>query len=450
MTYVPPEREDEDGEQRDQTQQLTAVPGALPSVGNGDMGGQSAPFQPEASPTVPFASDRGEASGADFAEAKPPRDRLVFQLVWEAILVLLTLNALFLVYQQRSEIFGDQPLMDTANTEMARLAPLLLLVTALGLSLRLGAVNLAVPAMAFLVLSAPTMFVSTNPWMGLGITAVAAVVTTAVFTVLALALRIPAWMTGLALAFAIVGAAPLMSRLAADLNLESGSGWTAPDGMWLFAGAAVISLAGGLLGLAPGVRDRFTRVKGALEGTEPREAASVLALFGGTFLSLFLAGSAGFLVAVFQSGEAMQGGSVFGSFSSAGGPTLLLTPFVLIAVLLGGTSLWGRRGGIAGTLLATVLLWSAILLRSNLEAPSSDPELFNRWDGVIFAGALLVGVVVSVVLDRLGRPKVSEPLEEQPMEGAGVEGQFSPNQGGLFEPGPGADQNGQESMVPRS
>lgn len=447
MTYIPPERGD-DGEQLDQTQKLTASP-TLPSVGNGvDEGGQPNLFDP--APAVPFAADRGEVLPAAPVEAKPPRDRIVFQLVWEAILLLLAANALFLVYQQRNEIFGGAAPMDAANAELRSLAPLLLLVTALGLSLRLGAVNLSIPAVAFLVLAVPSLFVGDDPWIGLGMTAAAAAAVTVLFVLLVLVLRLPAWMAGLACLFTVAASVEVLRRLASDLGLDTVSGWSAPDGLVVFGGAAAVSVAGGLLGLLPGVRDRFTRVKGAVEGTERRDAASVFALIGGTFVSVLLAGVAGFLPVAFGSAETNSQSVLVGMFSFSTASMVVLSPFVLIAVLLGGTSLWGRRGGVAGSVLATVALWAVMQVWGNLVPPASEPDLFSRWTGALYAGMLLAGLVVSFGLDRLGRPKERPAEPEATTEMPGEPVPFTPETGGLFEPDGGADQNGTRPLAPRS
>lgn len=455
MTYVPPERDSDQeggGEQLDRTQKLTPPSPVLPSVGNGvDPGGQPSPFQPATA--VPFASDRGEVEPPMApSEPKPVRDRIVFQLVWEAILVLLTANALFLVYQQRDEIFGGASPMDAASAELRSLAPLLLIVTAFGLSLRLGAVNLSVPAVAYLVLSVPQLFVTDNPWVGLGITAGAAAAVALLFALLVLLLRLPAWMAGLACLFAVGASIQILGRLASDLGFDSVSGWSAPAGTWLFAGAAAISVAGGLLGMLPGVRERFSLVKGAVEGTERRDAASVFTLIGLTFLSLLLAAAAGFLPAAFGTAEPASQNVLLGMFTFSSGSLAVLGPFVLIAVLLGGTSLWGRRGGVAGSVLATVMLWAAILVWNNLNPPASDSELFSRWTGALFAGLLLVGLVVSFGLDRMGRPKDREPGEESTTEMPGEPVPFTPGQpgsGAPFEPDSGADRNGTHPIGPR-
>ena len=421
MTYIPPER-DEDGP-LDRTQ-------ALPDLGDGD--GPTGPFDP--APTVPFPADRGGAEPPS-PEAEPPRrDRIVFHLVWEALLMLLTANAVFLVYQRREGIFGDVSLTEAANAELRALAPLLLLAAALGMSLRLGAVNLALPAVACLVLAVPKLFVGDRPQVGLGLVAAAAAAVTILFCLLVLLLRLPAWIAGLACLFAVWAAVPFADRLASGLGSDAVSPWSLPEGPWLFAGAAAVSVAGGLLGLLPGVRNRFSLVKGAVEGSKRRGAASVLTLVGGTFVSVLLAGAAGFVPNAFEAAEPASQGVLFETRAYSSGPEFLLSLFVLIAVLLGGTSLWGRRGGVAGTALALVLLWALALVWTDFHPPASDREPFSEWTGAVLAGMLLAGLLVSFGLDRLGRPKRRPPSEEPAASLPGEPAPFTPEPGGLFDP----------------
>jgi hypothetical protein len=427
MTYVPPER---DEQPLDQTQSLaiTAAPGTgLPALGNG-VDNQSA------QPVDPFAGQPAVTVG--YAEtAAPVRDRVGFQFVWEAILLLLTLNALFLVYQRQDEIFGGDATLDSLGPYFASLTSLLLIVTGFGMTLRLGAVNLAVPAMPMLALGLPTLFVGSNPLVGLGYTAGAALVLAILFLVLTVVLRIPAWLAGVASLVVIAGSIPALTELAERVGSGEPGTWTNPGNVWLFAGAAALSAAGGLLGLLPGVRDRFSKVKGAADGTGDREAGSVFALFGGTFLALLLGGVAGFLPAVFGGGGTSSEWVITGMFSVSTLSGLVLTPFVFLVVFLAGTSPWGRRGPVLGTVLATIAVWALLLVWNSLQGPASDPELFRNWTGALYAGLLLLGLFIAFGLDRLGRPK--EPVDadtEQTTELSPYDPAFTNDGTGLFDP----------------
>jgi hypothetical protein len=384
-----------------------------------------------AEPVDPFAGRPAVTVG--YAETGPaPKDRVGFQFIWEAILLLLTLNALFLVYQRRDEVFGGGISMDALGPHFAAVASLLLVVTGFGLTLRLGAVNLAVPAMPMLALMLPSLFVGSNPLVGLGYTAGAALVLAILFTVLTVVLRIPPWLAGFASLVVMAGSFPALTKLADLVGAEGGGTWTNPGDVWLLVGAAALAAAGGLVGLAPGVRDRFSKVKGAADGTGDRGAGSVFLLLGGNLLSLFLAALAGFLPIALGGGpEAIQWAAT-SPFTMGSLSGLDLTPFVLIAVFLAGTSPWGRRGPVLGTVLATVAVWALLLVWNSFEGPASDPERYRDWTGAVYAGLLLLGLFVAFGLDRLGRPK--EPVE--PADATAEMAAYDPADPGtgLFDP----------------
>jgi hypothetical protein len=417
MTYVPPERDD--------TRQLDITPppagAGLPAVGNGA----------DQSPADPFAG-----APTEYAEPRPPRDRVVFQFVWEAILLLLTLNALFLVYRREEELFGGEfsTLTDAFERHALYLTPILLAALAIGVSLRLGAVNLAVPALAAAIpIVRP---VEGNVWIYLGYVAGAAAVAGLLYVLLVVAFRVPPWFAGLALGIAVLASMPLAGRLAAWRGVDTVTLPGPPNGLYLLGGAAVLAVAGGLIGLAPGVRDGFSAVKRMADGEE-RSASAVFLLLGGTVLSMLLAAGSGFVVYMYTLGPVEGTNSIsFGPYGSYP-VSVELQLLAFAVVLLGGTSLWGRRGGVLGAVLATVAVWAGLVLWGQ----AVEDAGLNSWQAdysqAIFAGALLLGLFVSFGLDRLGRPK--EPVEEfaayqgemQPYDSPG---ETVPMGTGLFDP----------------
>jgi len=430
MTYIPPER---DGEDPDRTRSLTTVPQDQTLPSDGDLGGRAAPYQPDAPPTVPFPAG-AEAEGH---AGRPPRDRVVFQLVWEVVLLLLAANALFMVYQRREEILGDVPLADALDEHMTFLAPVLLIALALGLSLRLGAVNLVVPTLAALAASAPELFIGSDPWIGLGFTAAAAAVATVLFVLLVLLLRVPPWLAGMAVAAGMVALVPLIDGEVFGYELSEAASWDSPGGVWLLGGAAALAVAGGLIGLAPGLRDRMTAVREAVDGSGERDAATVGTFIGGVFASSLLAACAGFLLTVFRDVEE-QGEGMFAFAVLPFGFFVGVELFALIVVFLAGTSPRGRRGGVFGTVLAAVLVWTVYVLWGSFA--SGEEAGLQRWSGLLAFGLLAFGLVMAAVLDRLGRPKASRPDED--LEPAQEPPPFD-SQPSLFDP------NAESATTPR-
>ena len=426
MTYVPPDR---DENALDQTRQLEFTPPPLgrPELGNG-IDHQSA------QPVDPFAGPPAPAVGyAEQPEA--PKDRVVFQFVWEAILLLLAANALFLVYRREDELFGDDytGLTEALESHALHLAPVLLAALAIGLSLRLGAVNLAVPSIALAVTLAFPF--ETNMWIYLGYVAGAAVIAGLLYTLLVAALRVPAWFAGLAVGVVVFAAIPLSGRLADWRGVDTVTGWSQPNGLYVLGGAAALAVLGGFIGLAPGMRDGFSAVKGLADGEGRRSASAVFLLLGGTVLSMLLAAGAGFVLFVFGLGSIEGDHSL--NFGLFGTYPLAVEPLVLAfgVALLAGTSLWGRRGGVFGMVFATLAVWAGLVLWGRAVVDAGEDSWQADYSQAIFAGVLLVGLFVSFALDRLGRPR--EPLEPDTaytQELPPFEPGEDPAGTGLFEP----------------
>lgn len=170
-----------------------------------------------------------------------------------------------------------------------------------------------------------------------------AVVTTAliglVSGVLVAALSVPAWALTLGVAFL---------RQSASLGLAGAAGEflrhlpTYSTTLWILA-FVVISLGGAVLWLRPTVRTMFSASRSAAEpGQRAGRPAGLGAVTGLTGSSL-LAGLGGVGWVVFQ-------GSIEPGVDGVG-----LTVVALAAVLVGGVSIFGRRAGIAGTVLGVVI-----------------------------------------------------------------------------------------------
>ncbi|MEU5154293.1 hypothetical protein [Glycomyces sp. NPDC021274] len=411
MTYIPPERDDA----LDQTRQLEFTPPPMPTTGDGG-------------PVDPFAG-QGPYEAEPVAAAAP-RDRLVFQFIWEAILLLLTLNALFMVYRRQDDLFGVDDFMESLSRHALHLTPVLLAALAIGLSLRLGAVNLAAPALAFAITVAAPF--ETDVWLYMGYVAGAAVVAGLLYVLLVAAFRIPPWFAGLAIGVAVIAALPVTYRLADPGTYTLPAH---PNGLYVLGGAAVLAVAGGFIGLAPGMRDGFSAVKRLADGDGERSASAVFLLLGGTVLSMLLAAGAGYVTYMYAlgpiEGEHHLNFGPYGDYATAVEPQLLAFAIVLLA----GTSLWGRRGGVFGVVFATIAVWAGLLLWNRAVADAGEGSWQADYSQAMYAGVLLVAVFVSFALDRLGQPKDAVepddgayPQEMRPFEPNAPEGT------GLFDP----------------
>ncbi len=125
-------------------------------------------------------------------------------------------------------------------------------------------------------------------------------------------------------------------------------------------------------------------------------------------LSLYAIGSSP--LAAFRGGVDVQRTKVFayaltGLFSAAGGLTLTAStgigtpipgPYTLLAVaavVLGGVSLAGGRGGILGPIVAVFIL---SLVRTDLTFIGVDPNLSTVVQGVIMVGVVMIGAFVTL------------------------------------------------------
>ena len=156
----------------------------------------------------------------------------------------------------------------------------------------------------------------------------------------------------------------------------------------------MVSVVGGLVGLLPSVRRAVGRFRPVADPAHRRGmvAAAIIASARPS-RSTVLAG-------------ARRACSASSSASRAGpSDGLELTALALGAALLGGTSAFGRRGGIFGTVFAV----GAADRRHGLRG-RDRPDLAG---GRRFAAvAIGVGLVVTRLVERFGRPVVGEPTAE--------------------------------------
>jgi ribose/xylose/arabinose/galactoside ABC-type transport system permease subunit len=315
------------------------------------------------------------AGGEDQPDAKP--DRLGIHGIWEVLLALLAAATAAVVHQ----INGDALLGAGLEAYLLLAASLGLAAVGLGWSVRAAVPNLAVGPIAL----GAAMFFSVQAeggiGFGVGVTLAAAAAAGVLLSLVVVGLHVPAWAASLALAMGI-GAwvtAGRATELPEDLTYRPGD-----HAVYWFVGFAAVSVLAGMFGLAGPVR----RMIGAFRPSgDPSEApgfgpglSALTALIG----SCLLAALAGVLTALMSRGAVTD-------------PGFALTGLALGAVLIGGTSGYGRRGGVAGTLLGVVLL--CLVLRLAAVQNWQIPTLGYA------AVAVLVGLLVTRMVETAGRPR---------------------------------------------
>ncbi|MGC5054907.1 hypothetical protein ACLQ2S_26070 [Micromonospora sp. DT48] len=313
-------------------------------------------------------------------------------LLWEAVLLVLTVVAAVVWYSQ------DGSRLSLLVYDIAFVG---LLATAFALSLRTATPNLAVVAAAALagvayaevldsgapVFVAAIAAIAAATFLGLGMGLVAGL------------LRAPGWavsLGGLALTQGILlavtgGGGP--QRLAKEGAIRSDS--AAAKWLVLFL---LLSIGGAALWSIPAVRRALSGNR-VVAGEPPSPfGARLLGAVVGLGGSSLIAGAAGVLLT----------GRIGATVLSTDISQLAL---VAGAVLLGGVSVAGGRGGFAGTVLGVVLL--SLVQRTILVADGP------RWlSTVVFALAIVVGLGISRALEALqpslptstpGAPPMSMP-----------------------------------------
>lgn len=352
-------------------------------------------FEAAAVPVVAPASSESEATVTlgkrppnltyvfdDPAEGEPGRDRLVVHGLWELLLLVALGGAGYLLYAEQSSAFSG-----------GGLSALLLQVTAIGLlaagsafALRAGAVNLAVGPIAV----ASALYFADNSGGGLLQPLLVVVGLTAVFGLaqglVTVAFHVPAWAASLA------GSVAVLAWIQ-QAQPASGPIYSAGSAVyWWFGGFCAFSVIASLVGVVPGLRRTFGRARPVSDPADRRGWTGAFIVLAATVVSAALAGVAGVLSAsVGQSASASEG--------------LLVTATAIGVALLGGTSAFGRRGGIFGTVLASGLF---VVVSAYSDAAGLD------WSpAALAAGALAIGLVATRLVEKFGRPSLGrEPVED--------------------------------------
>jgi MFS family permease len=338
----------------------------------------------ERTSTVPAAVLDDVFDDPDHGE--PGRDRLAVHWAWEVLLLLGVAGLGYLLWT------ADQAALTGAGRSslLVLAAALGLLGTAAGMTLRTAAPNLAI---------GPVALASGLYFAQRGADGVAVPTAYALLAALALGLatallvvvfHVPGWAASLAAALVVIvwiqqqGAAPV--PLSGDYDPKS-------QATLIFAVVAAISILAGLLGTLKGVRRSVGRFRPVADPARRRGGVAGLITGVSIVVSMLLAVIAGVVLAA-GAGQAVVPGE-----------GLYLTGFGFGVALLGGTSAFGRRGGVFGTILAV----AAVALFITYQA-TQDWRISRV---AIAAGVVAAGLVVTRLIETFGRPRSAGPDDDE-------------------------------------
>ncbi|WP_285572710.1 ABC transporter permease subunit [Actinoallomurus iriomotensis] len=341
--------------------------------------GHQAPGGPPPRPsTAPVAPD-----------ASAGRDRLLPHLVWEGVLLVIAVLLMIGVAA------GSSP--HGVTSALGQAGYLGLLAAGLAFSFRTGSPNLAAGTITGFTGTLAAYLATAHGWGTFPAVLVAIVLATLigfVLGVLVAVLSVPSWALTLGAAAAIQA---IVLKLTHGVLIPMPFHSSYSTAMW-YGIFLVVSVGGGALWLVPGVRTALgtaRRTGDPARWTDPRGSLGVVAGLTGSSL---LAGLAAVPMLIRLQAADSQGSS--------------LTTLALAAVLLGGVSVFGRRAGVFGTLLAVTI----IALLQWIIAYNGG----TSWIGTLVVGlAALVGLGVSRgiegITDVLNRPRPANATPPPPV-----------------------------------
>lgn len=319
---------------------------------------------------------------------------LVPHLFWEPLLLIATIVVVVIAATRTSLWDGD--------LLWWMLASYGLLATGLALSLRTGALNLA---MIELPVFSATLYevLSDGPMAGMSAVLVVLGVTLLIGLVMGLItglLTVPAWAVSLG-GFLVVAALGVFLTTPGGFGLVSVPEFLRQPYPWLVA-FLVFSLLGGIIFAIPA----FRRLGVHRAGAEPR--------FSGRYLFASIVG---------LSGSSLLAGMFGLSLLSRTGTNDFLLPsldglqpllLALAAVLLGGVGVHGGRGGILGTILGVTFM--VVLTEWVFTIDSAEQNAVARYlvPAIVIVFALLVGRVLEAIAPSRPAEVAATPAPDQP------------------------------------
>jgi hypothetical protein len=324
------------------------------------------------------------------------RDRLGVHIGWEIVLLLAVAAIGYLLYRLDPASLR-RPALDTLLVSAAAIG---LLTIGAGLTLRAGVPNLAIGPIAL----AAGLQYAENGDLGLVKSAVPALAIAAVgglvVAVLILALHVPGWAASLAAALGVIVYIQLRT---APVSVQGDYDPT-DHAIYLFGGFALLAVLGGLLGTISPVRRWLGRMRPLGDPSARRGGGAVLPVLGSLVLSSVFAVVAGVLMAA-QSAKPIVPGT-----------GLEWTGIAVGTALVAGTSAYGRRGGVFGTLLAVAAM--ALFL------DYADRRDFGIALFAVAACTVGGGLIITRLVETYGKP-IPPPGYEQEWTAAATTGTTS-------------------------
>ncbi len=304
------------------------------------------------------------------------RDRLGIHLGWEVVLLLAAAAIGFLLWQFDAGTL-KRPALDGLLITGAAIG---LLTLGAGLTLRAGVPNLAIGPIA---LAAALQYAEQGD-AGLVKAVVPALVIAAggavVVGLLILVLHVPGWAATLAGALGVI----VYDQLRVAPVQVQGDYDPTGQAFFLFGGFALLAVLGGALGTVTPLRRWLGSMRPAGDPAVRLGAVVAVPVIGSLVLSSVFAVAAGVLVAA-QSSTPIQPGT-----------GLEWSGIALGLAMLAGTSAFGRRGGIFGTLFAV----AALTLFLDYSARKNFDISLYAIAACVFAG----GLIITRLVETYGRP----------------------------------------------
>jgi hypothetical protein len=330
-------------------------------------------------------SARHAEATADLASGDDDRDRLGVHIGWEIVLLLGVAAIGYLLYRLDPASL-KRPALDTLLVSAAAIG---LLTLGMGVTLRAGVPNLALGPIAL----AAELQYAENGDLGLLKSALPALAIAAagglVIAVLILALHVPGWAATLGAGLGVI----VYDQLRTGPVRVQGNYDPTDHAIYLFGGFALLAVLGGLLGTVGPARRWLGRMRPVGDPAWRRGGGTAVPVIGSLMLSSVFAVGAGILMSA-QSAKPIVPGT-----------GLEWTGIALGTALIAGTSAYGRRGGIFGTLLAVA---GMALFLDYSDRRNLDIALF-----AIAACSIGGGLVITRLVETYGKPLLPAAVDEE-------------------------------------